>query len=53
MDPKNVAAIYVREFSMYSSRSFEVSGLTFMSLIHLIIYLHVVLENVLVLFFYM
>ena len=34
MDPRNVAVIYVRECSMYNSRSFEVSGLTFMCLIH-------------------
>ena len=38
--------------SMFSSRSFIVSGLTFRSLIHLNVFLCMVLESVLVSFFY-
>ena len=34
MGPKNTATIYVKEYYMFSSRSFTVSGLTFRSLIH-------------------
>ena len=39
--------------SMFTSKSFVVSGLTFRSLIHLSLFLCMVLESVLVSFFYM
>ena len=39
--------------SMFTSKSFVVSGLTFKSLIHLSLFLCMVLESVLVSFFYM
>ena len=49
---RNIAVIYVKGCSvMFSSRSFIVSGRTFRSLIHLFLYM--VLENVLISFFYM
>ena len=47
------AVIYVESvLPMFSSRSFIVSGLTFRSLIHFEFILCMVLESVLVLFFY-
>ena len=48
-----VTVIYVREHSAYVFGSFTVFGPTFRSLIHLSLYLGMVLDNVLLSFFYM
>ena len=51
---KDTAVIFVKDvLPMFSHRSFIVSCLTFMSLIHLSLFLCIVLENVVISFFYM
>ena len=45
--------IYVSVLPMFSSRSFMVSGLAFRYLIHFEFIFYVVLENILISFFYM
>jgi len=48
---KNLCDLCQGILPMFSSRSFIVSSLTFRSLIHLSLFLHMVLESVLILFF--
>ena len=49
---KNIAIVYVKEYSMFSSKNFMVSGIKFRSLIHFSL-LYVVWGNVLISLFYM